>query len=177
MLGSQSSVFVRHLERVLYGYLIDRFNLQRQWCRDLSYFRLACLFLDGLLPDMCIGLSQTLYVLISSWCKVRKLKPISYAGDHVSWGWNDFIIPGYSNLCRRCIHAPCRIWYVPEFLMAVSSPIHQHFGASALAAVSCLRSFAGFGFPLFAPAMYAKLGYGKGNTILACLAIGLGCPA
>ncbi|KDR79426.1 hypothetical protein GALMADRAFT_243502 [Galerina marginata CBS 339.88] len=49
--------------------------------------------------------------------------------------------------------------------------------ASALAAVSCLRSLAGFGFPLFAPAMYAKLGYGKGDTILACLAIGLGCPA
>ncbi|KAF9472907.1 MFS polyamine transporter [Pholiota conissans] len=49
--------------------------------------------------------------------------------------------------------------------------------ASALAAVSFLRSLAGFGFPLFAPAMYAKLGYGKGDTILACLAIGLGCPA
>ncbi|KAJ3505032.1 hypothetical protein NLJ89_g7631 [Agrocybe chaxingu] len=49
--------------------------------------------------------------------------------------------------------------------------------ASALAAASCLRSLAGFGFPLFAPAMYAKLGYGKGDTILACLAIGLGCPA
>ncbi|KAG5351218.1 hypothetical protein C0989_007369 [Termitomyces sp. Mn162] len=49
--------------------------------------------------------------------------------------------------------------------------------ASALAAVSCLRSFAGFGFPLFAPAMYNSLGYGKGNTILACVAIVLGCPA
>ncbi|KAF4609509.1 hypothetical protein D9613_012296 [Agrocybe pediades] len=49
--------------------------------------------------------------------------------------------------------------------------------ASALAAVNCLRSLAGFGFPLFAPAMYNKLGYGKGDTILACLAIGLGCPA
>lgn len=48
--------------------------------------------------------------------------------------------------------------------------------ASALAATSCLRSLAGFGFPLFAPAMFAKLGYGKGNTILACLAIILGCP-
>lgn len=31
------------------------------------------------------------------------------------------------------------------------------YGASALAAVGCLRSFAGFGFPLFAPAMYAVL--------------------
>ncbi|PPQ92011.1 hypothetical protein CVT25_004868 [Psilocybe cyanescens] len=49
--------------------------------------------------------------------------------------------------------------------------------ASALAAVSTLRALAGFGFPLFAPSMYATLGYGKGNTILACCAIGLGCPA
>ncbi|KAG6878232.1 hypothetical protein C0993_010354 [Termitomyces sp. T159_Od127] len=49
--------------------------------------------------------------------------------------------------------------------------------ASALAAVSFLRSLAGFGFPLFAPAMYNKLGYGKGNSILACVAIVLGWPA
>lgn len=49
--------------------------------------------------------------------------------------------------------------------------------ASALAAVSCLRSLFGFAFPLFAPEMYAKLGFGKGNTILACLAIVLGVPA
>lgn len=49
--------------------------------------------------------------------------------------------------------------------------------ASALAAVSCLRSFAGFGFPLFAPAMYAKLGFGWGDTLLALVAIVVGCPA
>ncbi|KZT25464.1 MFS polyamine transporter [Neolentinus lepideus HHB14362 ss-1] len=49
--------------------------------------------------------------------------------------------------------------------------------ASALAAVSCLRSLAGFGFPLFAPAMYNALGFGKGDTILACAAIAIGCPA
>ncbi|EDR04269.1 MFS polyamine transporter [Laccaria bicolor S238N-H82] len=49
--------------------------------------------------------------------------------------------------------------------------------ASALAAVSCLRSLAGFGFPLFATPMYNKLGYGKGDTILACVCIALGCPA
>ncbi|KAF9458415.1 MFS polyamine transporter [Collybia nuda] len=49
--------------------------------------------------------------------------------------------------------------------------------ASALAAAACLRSLAGFGFPLFAPAMYKKLGYGKGNTILAVVAIVIGCPA
>ncbi|KAI5115610.1 hypothetical protein M0805_006818 [Coniferiporia weirii] len=49
--------------------------------------------------------------------------------------------------------------------------------ASALAAVSFLRSLSGFGFPLFAPAMYNALGYGKGNTILAAFAIAFGCPA
>lgn len=48
--------------------------------------------------------------------------------------------------------------------------------ASALAAVNFLRAIAGFGFPLFAPAMYAKLGYGKGNTVLAGAAIVLGFP-
>ncbi|KAG2135087.1 MFS polyamine transporter [Suillus clintonianus] len=49
--------------------------------------------------------------------------------------------------------------------------------ASALAAVSCLRSLAGFGFPLFAPALYTTFGFGKGNTILAIVAIVIGCPA
>ncbi|KAI0775003.1 MFS polyamine transporter [Trametes elegans] len=49
--------------------------------------------------------------------------------------------------------------------------------ASALAAVTFLRSLAGFGFPLFAPAMYQALGYGKGDTILACVAIVVGIPA
>ncbi|KAI0057194.1 MFS general substrate transporter, partial [Artomyces pyxidatus] len=49
--------------------------------------------------------------------------------------------------------------------------------ASALAAVSFLRSIAGFGFPLFAPSMFNALGYGKGDTILAVVAIVIGCPA
>ncbi|KII85807.1 hypothetical protein PLICRDRAFT_44216 [Plicaturopsis crispa FD-325 SS-3] len=49
--------------------------------------------------------------------------------------------------------------------------------ASALAAVAFLRSIAGFGFPLFAPAMYAALGYGRGDTVLAGLAVVLGCPS
>jgi hypothetical protein len=48
---------------------------------------------------------------------------------------------------------------------------------TALACVACFRSLAGFGFPLFAPAMYNALGYGKGNTILACISIALGWPA
>ncbi|OSD01877.1 MFS polyamine transporter [Trametes coccinea BRFM310] len=49
--------------------------------------------------------------------------------------------------------------------------------ASALASLAFFRSLAGFGFPLFAPAMYNALGYGKGDTILACVAIAIGIPA
>ncbi|KAJ7643637.1 MFS polyamine transporter [Roridomyces roridus] len=51
------------------------------------------------------------------------------------------------------------------------------YAASALAAASCLRALCGFGFPLFAESMYKKLGYGKGDTVLAVIAIAIGCPA
>ncbi|KAF8124035.1 MFS polyamine transporter [Boletus edulis] len=51
------------------------------------------------------------------------------------------------------------------------------YAASALAAVTFLRSLAGCGFPLFAPAMYSALGFGKGDTVLAVVAIVVGCPA
>ncbi|KAI9572551.1 MFS general substrate transporter [Boletus coccyginus] len=51
------------------------------------------------------------------------------------------------------------------------------YSASAMAAVSCLRSLAGCGFPLFAPAMYSALGFGKGDTVLAAVAVVIGCPA
>ncbi|KAL0581256.1 hypothetical protein V5O48_000739 [Marasmius crinis-equi] len=49
--------------------------------------------------------------------------------------------------------------------------------ASAMAAVSCLRSLAGFGFPLFAPSMYNALGYGLGGSILGIVSIVIGWPA
>ncbi|TBU49487.1 MFS general substrate transporter [Dichomitus squalens] len=49
--------------------------------------------------------------------------------------------------------------------------------ASAIAAVTFFRSVAACVFPLFAPAMYNALGYGKGNTILACAAIAIGAPS
>ncbi|KAI1794152.1 MFS polyamine transporter [Ganoderma leucocontextum] len=49
--------------------------------------------------------------------------------------------------------------------------------ASALAAVTFFRSVAACVFPLFAPAMYNALHYGKGDTILACAAIAIGGPS
>ena len=54
---------------------------------------------------------------------------------------------------------------------------YTRFAASAIAAVTVLRSLAGFGFPLFAPAMYTALGYGWGNSVVGFAAICIGFPA
>ncbi|KAI9662171.1 MAG: hypothetical protein M1831_002867 [Alyxoria varia] len=51
---------------------------------------------------------------------------------------------------------------------------YQRYAASAIAATTVLRSVAGFSFPLFAPAMYEKLDYGWGNSVLGFLAIIIG---
>lgn len=53
---------------------------------------------------------------------------------------------------------------------------YVQFAASAIAAVTILRSLMGFAFPLFAPYMYAKLEYGWGNTVLAIAAFVVGVP-
>ncbi|RFU29474.1 hypothetical protein B7463_g6870, partial [Scytalidium lignicola] len=54
---------------------------------------------------------------------------------------------------------------------------YPRYAASAVGAATVLRSLAGFGFPLFAPYMYAKLHYGWGNSLLGFLGIALGFPA
>ncbi|OLN86059.1 putative transporter C1529.01-like protein 4 [Colletotrichum chlorophyti] len=48
--------------------------------------------------------------------------------------------------------------------------------ASANTASQMLSNVLGFVFPIFAPQMFARLGYGWGNSMLAFLFIGLGCP-
>ncbi|KAH7304231.1 major facilitator superfamily domain-containing protein [Stachybotrys elegans] len=48
--------------------------------------------------------------------------------------------------------------------------------ASANAASRMLSNMLGFVFPIFAPQLFARLGYGWGNSMLAFLFIGLGCP-
>ncbi|PYH98002.1 synaptic vesicle transporter [Aspergillus ellipticus CBS 707.79] len=49
--------------------------------------------------------------------------------------------------------------------------------ASVTAASTVLRSLVGAVLPLAGPAMYAKLGYGWGNSLLAFIALGMcGCP-
>ena len=54
---------------------------------------------------------------------------------------------------------------------------YARYAASAVAAVTVLRSLAGFGFPLFANYMYNALDYGWGNTVLAIAGICIGFPA
>ncbi|KAL9625347.1 MAG: hypothetical protein Q9160_000410 [Pyrenula sp. 1 TL-2023] len=63
-----------------------------------------------------------------------------------------------------------------QCLTAYVVDIYPHYTASAVTAAAALRYFAGFGFPLFAPQLYQKLGYGLGNTLLAGLAFGVGLP-
>ncbi len=90
----------------------------------------------------------------------------------------------YSNILEqrlthhRSLHALCRFWYV-----LVLRTAYYAFEANslspfvALAAATFFCSPAGFGFLLFAPAMYKALGYGKGDTILAYFAIAVDIPA
>lgn len=54
---------------------------------------------------------------------------------------------------------------------------YTRYAASAIAAATVLRSLAGFGFPLFAPAMYQALHFGWGNSLLGFVALALGIPA
>ncbi|CAK4033801.1 related to multidrug resistant [Lecanosticta acicola] len=52
----------------------------------------------------------------------------------------------------------------------------QKYTASASAAGQLMRMIAGFAFPIFAPAMLNKLGWGWTNTVFALIAIVLGIP-
>lgn len=49
--------------------------------------------------------------------------------------------------------------------------------ASANAAARSWTNVLGFVFPIWAPVLYERLGYGWGNSLLAFVALGLGVPA
>ncbi|KAF2680179.1 MFS multidrug transporter [Lentithecium fluviatile CBS 122367] len=54
---------------------------------------------------------------------------------------------------------------------------YSDYTASAGAASMLPRNVFAFAFPIFAPRLYASLGYGIGNTVLAAVAVVLGVPA
>lgn len=51
------------------------------------------------------------------------------------------------------------------------------YATSALAACALLRSLADFLFPLFAPGLYRRLGFGWRTSVLALVSVGVGLPA
>jgi hypothetical protein len=67
-------------------------------------------------------------------------------------------------------------------MMFVFTPIQLYlvdaftYAASALSAASVFRALFGFAFPLFGEQMFAALGYGGGNSLLAGIAIVTGIP-
>lgn len=63
-----------------------------------------------------------------------------------------------------------------QTLQAYLIDMNPKFAASSIAAAAIFRCFFGFAFPLFAPAMYARLDYGWANTMCAIIAILLGVP-
>ncbi|KAG1814356.1 major facilitator superfamily domain-containing protein [Suillus subaureus] len=71
-------------------------------------------------------------------------------------------------------------WIAPDIGIAlVGAGINLSFQCIQACIIDCfaLHAASGFGFPLFAPAIYTTLGFGKGDTILAVVAIIVGCPA
>jgi MFS family permease len=54
--------------------------------------------------------------------------------------------------------------------------MNPRYSASSVGAAAVFRSFFGFGFPLFGPAMYNRLGYGWANTLCGLLCLILGTP-
>lgn len=63
-----------------------------------------------------------------------------------------------------------------QTLQAYLIDMNPKFAASSIAAAAIFRCFFGFVFPLFAPAMYSRLGYGWANTMCAIIAAILGLP-
>lgn len=71
--------------------------------------------------------------------------------------------------CGVIIGIQCTVTYIID--------AYPRYTASAIAAITLLRSVSALGFPLFAPRMYQVLGYGWGNNALAFAAVLLGWPA
>ncbi|KAK7062635.1 hypothetical protein VNI00_000123 [Paramarasmius palmivorus] len=91
-----------------------------------------------------------------------------------SIGIGDYTSDFPSSVLTNCTFIPGGNWTCVQTYLVDNYALHA---ASAIAGVSSFRAFAGFGFPLFADKMYAKLGDGWGNSILALICLVIGCPA
>lgn len=71
----------------------------------------------------------------------------------------------------------CGVISNQQAMQAYVTESYLDYVASATAASQFLRFFAGFGFPIFAPAMFDRLGYGWANTMLAGVYLVIAAPA
>ncbi|KAI1209033.1 putative florfenicol exporter [Annulohypoxylon truncatum] len=63
-----------------------------------------------------------------------------------------------------------------QSVLAYTLDVFGDAGASAYAATRLLSNVMGFAFPIFAPQLYDRLGYGWGNSVLAFIFVALGLP-
>ncbi|GAB1200448.1 hypothetical protein APSETT444_009821 [Aspergillus pseudonomiae] len=70
----------------------------------------------------------------------------------------------------------CGCTLVFQCVMAYFIDTFPLYGASAMAASYLARGLCAFGFPLFGPSMYERLGYGWGNSLLGFLALAVAVP-
>ena len=64
-----------------------------------------------------------------------------------------------------CTNAACQSYLVETY---------TRHATAAMASSTIVRSIFGFSFPLFVPALYQRLGFGWGNSVLAFVAIAMG---
>lgn len=86
--------------------------------------------------------------------------------NHVSWPVIDVAMLLF-NFASFALSQAALAYMIDEF---------QDHAASASAATRFMSNMFAFGFPIFAPQLYSKLGYGWGNSLLALLVIVLGWP-
>ncbi|KAI1107955.1 putative florfenicol exporter [Jackrogersella minutella] len=70
----------------------------------------------------------------------------------------------------------CGSSMIAQAFLAYTLDQFGDLGASANAATRLLSNVMGFAFPIFAPQLYDRLGYGWGNSLLAFIFVALGVP-
>ena len=108
--------------------------------------------------------------------KTHFILPIIGGGVFVSvfllFGWKAVqlthcsYVPHMQSTGMMLVYLPIQLYLVDAFTYA----------ASALAAASSFRALFGFVFPLFGEQMFAALGSGGGNSLLAGVAVVTGVP-
>lgn len=88
------------------------------------------------------------------------------AENGISWVMVDFGVAIFT----------CGSFILSQGMVAYLLDEFQH-AASANAAARTLSYILGFAFPIFAPQMYDRLGYGWGNSLLAFVFLAIGAPA